>query len=48
MLAEGPSIKLPIHVHRAGHGAFTRNPKHGLSMKILARFTRLGLFRFNY
>jgi len=41
VLAEDPSIKVPIHVHRAGHGAFTRNPKHGISMKILAKFTRL-------
>lgn len=41
VLAEDPSIKAPIHVHRAGHGAFTRNPKHGISMKILAKFTRL-------
>ena len=41
MLAEDPSIKVPIRVHRAGHGAFTRNPKHGISMKVLAEFTRL-------
>jgi ribulose-bisphosphate carboxylase large chain len=41
MLAEDPSIKVPIHVHRAGHGAFTRNPKHGMSMKVVAELTRL-------
>jgi ribulose-bisphosphate carboxylase large chain len=41
MLAEDPSIKVPIHVHRAGHGAFTRDPKHGISMKVVAEFTRL-------
>jgi ribulose-bisphosphate carboxylase large chain len=41
MLAEDPSVKVPIHVHRAGHGAFTRNPKHGISLMILAKLTRL-------
>ncbi len=41
MLAEDPSINVPIHVHRAGHAAFTRNPKHGISVKVMAKFTRL-------
>ncbi|MBP8685875.1 MAG: ribulose 1,5-bisphosphate carboxylase large subunit, partial [Methanomassiliicoccales archaeon] len=31
-LAEDPSIKLPIHVHRTMHGAITRNPDHGIHM----------------
>lgn len=41
MLSEDPSIKVPIHVHRAGHGAFTRNGKHGISMKVVGQLTRL-------
>jgi len=34
-------FKLSIHCHRALHGAMTRNPKHGISMMVLADFTRL-------
>jgi ribulose-bisphosphate carboxylase large chain len=34
--------KLGIHTHRAMHGAFTENPKHGLSMMTLADFCRMG------
>jgi len=30
-----------IHCHRAGHAAFTRNKKHGMSMLTVAKFTRL-------
>ncbi|MFX0096819.1 MAG: RuBisCO large subunit C-terminal-like domain-containing protein [Candidatus Hodarchaeota archaeon] len=41
VLAEDPSIKVPIHVHRTMHGAFTRNPKHGISMKVVAKLVRL-------
>ncbi|MFX0089295.1 MAG: RuBisCO large subunit C-terminal-like domain-containing protein [Candidatus Hodarchaeota archaeon] len=41
VLAEDPSIKVPIHVHRAMHGAFTRSPKHGISMKVVAKLVRL-------
>jgi ribulose-bisphosphate carboxylase large chain len=33
--------KLAIHAHRAMHGAFTENPKHGLSMMGLADFSRM-------
>lgn len=40
-LAENPKIKVPIHIHRAGHAAFTRNPKHGISMLVLAKLVRL-------
>lgn len=36
---EGP--KLIIHAHRAGHAAVTRNPKHGISMKVFAKVARL-------
>ncbi|MHA1836120.1 MAG: RuBisCO large subunit C-terminal-like domain-containing protein, partial [Candidatus Odinarchaeia archaeon] len=40
-LAEDESIKVPIHCHRAMHAAFTRNPKHGISMKVIAKICRL-------
>jgi ribulose-bisphosphate carboxylase large chain len=40
-LAEDPSIKLPIHVHRTMHGAFTRNPLHGISMTVVSKLVRL-------
>ncbi len=40
-LAEAPSIKLPIHVHRTMHAAFTRNPFHGVSMTVVAKLVRL-------
>nr|VDD89227.1 RuBisCO long chain, Form III-b [uncultured archaeon] len=33
--------KLAIHVHRAMHAAFDRNPKHGISMLTLAKIVRL-------
>lgn len=32
---------LVLHAHRAGHAAFTRNPKHGIAMKVIARLTRI-------
>ncbi|MBC7127136.1 MAG: RuBisCO large subunit C-terminal-like domain-containing protein [Candidatus Methanosuratincola petrocarbonis] len=32
---------VPIHMHRAMHAAFTRNPKHGISMLVLAKIARL-------
>jgi ribulose-bisphosphate carboxylase large chain len=32
---------LAIHAHRAMHGAFTENPKHGISMMVIADFARL-------
>jgi len=34
-------FKLAIHSHRAMHAAMTRNPKHGISMMVLADFARL-------
>jgi len=30
-----------IHAHRAMHGAFTKNPDHGISMLVLAKVARL-------
>ncbi len=32
---------LVIHAHRAGHAAFTKNPKHGISMKVIAKIARV-------
>ena len=40
-LAESSSIKVPVHVHRAMHAAFTRNLKHGVSMNVVAKLVRL-------
>ena len=37
-------FNLVIHAHRAGHAAFTRNPKHGISMLVISKLVRvLGL-----
>ncbi|HQN76520.1 MAG TPA: RuBisCO large subunit C-terminal-like domain-containing protein [Methanomassiliicoccales archaeon] len=41
VLAEDPSIKLPIHVHRTMHGAMTRNQDHGINMKVFATLARM-------
>lgn len=40
-VAEAPSIKLPIHVHRAMHAAITRDPWHGISMAVISQIVRL-------
>lgn len=32
---------LVIHAHRAGHAAFTKNPKHGIAMRVLAKLLRI-------
>jgi len=40
-LAEDPSIRLPIHVHRTMHGAITRNRDHGVAMSVFARLVRM-------
>ncbi|MCW4015652.1 MAG: type III ribulose-bisphosphate carboxylase [Candidatus Bathyarchaeota archaeon] len=32
---------LILHAHRAGHAAFTNNPKHGVSMKVIAKVARI-------
>jgi len=34
-------LKVVLHEHRAGHAAFTRNPKHGISMFVIAKLSRL-------
>lgn len=40
-LAEDPSIKVPIHVHRTMHGAFTKDPRHGVAMLPLTKLVRM-------
>ena len=30
-----------LHAHRAGHAAFTKNPKHGISMRVIAKLCRI-------
>lgn len=40
-LAEDPSIKVPIHVHRTMHGAMTRNPDLGIAMVVFAKLVRM-------
>jgi ribulose-bisphosphate carboxylase large chain len=34
-------LNLVIHAHRAGHAAFTKNPKHGISMRVTAKVARI-------
>jgi ribulose-bisphosphate carboxylase large chain len=34
-------LKLVLHAHRAGHGAFTKDPKHGISMRVVSKLTRI-------
>jgi len=34
-------FKLVIHAHRAGHAALTKNPKHGISMRVLSKAVRI-------
>ncbi len=34
-------LRVVYHAHRAMHGAFTRNPKHGISMLVIAKLCRL-------
>jgi ribulose-bisphosphate carboxylase large chain len=40
-LAEDPSIKVPVHVHRTMHGAITRDPSHGISMRVFSKLVRM-------
>jgi len=37
----GQDFDLVIHAHRAGHAALTRNPKHGISMRVIAKIARI-------
>jgi ribulose-bisphosphate carboxylase large chain len=36
----GKNYKLVIHAHRAGHAAFTKNPKHGIAFRVIAKTAR--------
>ncbi len=40
-LAEDPSVRVPLHIHRTMHAAMTRNPEHGIAMRPLARLVRM-------
>lgn len=40
-LAEDPSIKVPIHVHRTMHGAMTKDPHHGVAMLPITKLVRM-------
>lgn len=41
MIAEDPSINVPLHIHRTMHGAITRNPDHGIHMMVIAKLVRM-------
>ena len=34
-------LGLIIHAHRAGHAAFTKDPRHGISMRVIAKLARV-------
>jgi ribulose-bisphosphate carboxylase large chain len=34
-------FKLVIHAHRAGHAAFTKDPRHGIAMCVIAKAARM-------
>lgn len=40
-LAEDPSVKVPIHVHRTMHGAMTKDPAHGINMVVFTKLVRM-------
>ncbi len=40
-LAEDPSVKVPIHVHRTMHGAMTKDPRHGVAMLPITKLVRM-------
>ena len=40
-LADDDGINVPLHIHRAGHAAFTEDPQHGITMLVLAKLARL-------
>ena len=41
MRIKNEELGLVIHAHRAMHAALTRNPKHGMSMLVIAKLARL-------
>ena len=40
-IAEDPSIKVPVHVHRTMHAAFTRNKEHGVAWSTMSKLVRM-------
>jgi ribulose-bisphosphate carboxylase large chain len=34
-------LNVVIHAHRAGHAALTKNPKHGISMRVISKIARI-------
>ncbi len=38
---ECEDLHLAIHAHRAMHAAFTRNPEHGISLRVLTKIVRV-------
>ena len=34
-------LDVVLHAHRAGHAAFTKNPKHGVAMRVIAKLSRI-------
>jgi len=34
-------LNMVLHAHRAGHAAFTKNPKHGIAMRVIAKLSRI-------
>lgn len=40
-VAEDPSIKIPIHVHRTMHGAITKDPFNGVAMVAFTKMVRM-------
>ncbi|AGI47214.1 Ribulose 1,5-bisphosphate carboxylase, large subunit [Thermoplasmatales archaeon BRNA1] len=40
-VAEDPKIKVPIHVHRTMHGAMTKDPFNGISMRVISKLVRM-------
>ena len=41
VIAESKKIKLPLHVHRTMHGAFTKDPRHGIAMLPITKLVRM-------
>jgi ribulose-bisphosphate carboxylase large chain len=41
MREKNEDLDMVLHAHRAGHAAFDRNPKHGISMLVVSRASRL-------
>lgn len=40
-VSEDPKIKIPVHVHRTMHGAFTKDPHHGIAMLPITKLVRM-------